>query len=421
MMVFGCSDQSRSPADPHASRLSVGTESRETDCGEETYLLALSPVLAEWETALEEWIGSDVLDTPPTYGEGQSEALYVEQLAPVLAQWETVLDTVGGNTDLVDTPPTYSSGMLTAIYLGELSPVLAQWKTALEGERGEEFLADPPAFPADETAPTIECPIDTTVHCVVDSAKVEYEVVGYDDCDPDPVMICDPPSGSYFQIGDTEVTCKITDFSGNVSQCGFTVTVVEVEPPTITCPGDTLVECSDPEGTVVEFDVVASSDCDPDLIVTCDPPSGSRFEFGMTKVTCTTKDAFGNGATCDFTVTVGDTTPPVIEASASPDELWPPNHKMVDVHLTVIAEDACDASPDCWIYDVTSNEDVNGIGDGNTEPDWEIVDDLTVRLRAERSGPGSGRVYTIHFRCSDDMGNESDGTVDVVVPHDQGH
>ena len=158
----------------------------------------------------------------------------MEQLAPVLAQWETVLDTVGGNTDLVDTPPTYSAGMLTAIYLGELSPVLAQWEAALEGERGEAFLTDPPAFPADETLPTIVCPKDTVVHCVVDSAIVEYEVMGFDDCDPAPVIACDPPSGSFFQLGDTEVICTISDFSGNAAACTFTVTVLAPEPPTIT-------------------------------------------------------------------------------------------------------------------------------------------------------------------------------------------
>lgn len=75
----------------------------------------------------------------------------------------------------------------------------------------------------------------------------------------------------------------------------------------------------------------------------------------------------------------------------------------------------------CWIYDITSNEDVNGNGDGNTEPDWEIVDEMHVRLRAERSAPGSGREYLIHFRCEDASGNFVLGTVEVDVPHDQAH
>ena len=46
---------------------------------------------------------------------------------------------------------------------------------------------------------------------------------------------------------------------------------------------------------------------------------------------------------------------------------------------------------------------------------------LVVLLRAERSGSGSGRVYTIQVSCTDALGNVAMGTVDVIVPHDQGN
>ena len=124
-----------------------------------------------------------------------------------------------------------------------------------------------------------------------------------------------------------------------------------------------------------------------------------------------------------FTImVVQDTTPPTIHSlSASPSVLWPPNHKMVEVAVTVAAEDICDAAPVCQIVDVTSNEPINGLGDGDTEPDWEVTGDLTVLdLRAERSGVGSGRVYTIHIECADLSGNTATATVDVSVPHDRG-
>ena len=45
--------------------------------------------------------------------------------------------------------------------------------------------------------------------------------------------------------------------------------------------------------------------------------------------------------------------------------------------------------------------------DGNTAPDWEIVDSHHVRLRAERSGRGNGRVYTITITCTDGSGNST--------------
>ena len=74
---------------------------------------------------------------------------------------------------------------------------------------------------------------------------------------------------------------------------------------------------------------------------------------------------------------------------------------------------------------MTSNEPVNGLGDGDTAPDISGAnlgtDDRNVQLRAERAGGGSGRVYTFVYRVTDAAGNSTDATATVTVPHDQGH
>lgn len=110
--------------------------------------------------------------------------------------------------------------------------------------------------------------------------------------------------------------------------------------------------------------------------------------------------------------------PPVItSAAATPSVLFPPNHKLVPVRVSVAAQGAVS----CKIISVSSNEPINGIGDGNTSPDWIITGDLTLLLRAERSGPNkNGRVYTITVQCADALGNASTTNVYVTVPHDQG-
>jgi hypothetical protein len=394
----------------------------QTECGETEYLAALSPVLAEWEDSIEAWLGGDFLDTPPVFDEDSSIVDYLQDLVPTLEQWEmSISDSLGEN--ILDGIPVFSDGQLPALYLVELSPVILQWHSALEDSNGTEFLADPPTFAPDETAPVITCTADTTIECAdTNGFVVEFDAVADDECDEAPVVECDPPSGSTFHIGETVVTCTATDFSGNSSQCTFTVTIIEAEPPVIHCPDDITVECTGDGSAVAEFVVTAESECDSNVVVVCDPPSGSSFPLGETVVRCTATDSFGNVVECSFSVFVEDTTPPAINGiMVSDDTLWPPNHKMVDITVTVDATDICDSSPMCWVYDVTSNEPINDRGDGNTEPDYIIMDELTVQLRAERAGLLEGRVYTIHVRCEDASGNFIDATIDVLVPHERGH
>ena len=70
-------------------------------------------------------------------------------------------------------------------------------------------------------------------------------------------------------------------------------------------------------------------------------------------------------------ITVEDTTPPEITLTLSMPNVWPPNHKMALVAAGISASDICDPDPVLTV-EVTSNEPVNGIGDGNTEPDWSV-------------------------------------------------
>ena len=109
--------------------------------------------------------------------------------------------------------------------------------------------------------------------------------------------------------------------------------------------------------------------------------------------------------------------PTISQVSANPATLWPPNHKMIDVTINYDVTDDCDqSSAIACTLGVTSNEPIEGTGDGDTAPDWEIVDAHHVRLRAERAGNGNGRIYTITITCVDSGGNSSSQTVTVSVP-----
>ena len=113
-----------------------------------------------------------------------------------------------------------------------------------------------------------------------------------------------------------------------------------------------------------------------------------------------------------------DTTPPVIsKLTATPSLIWPPNHKMVPVTLNAVATDNVGVTS-LKITSATSNERDNGRGDGDTSNDIQITGDLTLNLRAERSGEDNGRIYTIVVTARDAAGNVATKSVTVSVPKD---
>jgi hypothetical protein len=226
---------------------------------------------------------------------------------------------------------------------------------------------------------------------------------------------CLPQSGSLFPVGTTPVSCTAIGVSG-----GFKVTVVDTTIPTLLLPAPITAAATSADGAVVSFSASATDLVDGPLTVECTPPSGATFALGTTTVNCFATDSHFNTSNGSFTVTVVDMTAPlIVNITATPNVLWPPNHQLVPVTIAVTAIDNVDPGPISRIYAITSNEPVVGAGSGTTSFDWQITGQLTVDLRAERSGSGNGRLYTIHIECIDEAGNRSTGIVTVLVPHDQ--
>ena len=89
------------------------------------------------------------------------------------------------------------------------------------------------------------------------------------------------------------------------------------------------------------------------------------------------------------------------------------------VNAKVVFSDNLDPNPTLELVSVTSNEPDNGDDDGDTIDDIVIVDDFTFELRAERSGIGDGRIYTITYQATDSCGNSTVATATVTVPLSQ--
>lgn len=227
-------------------------------------------------------------------------------------------------------------------------------------------------------------------------------------------------TGISFPVGVTTVTVT-SDATG--ASCSFTITVVDNENPVITfCPASKTVNmdpgvCYATASSVNAGTATATDNCTYAVVGTRSDGLAltANYSGGNTIIKWTATDASNNTTTCSQTITLVDNQPPVISGeSSSIYVLSPPNHTMRDATINYTATDNCAVTS---TLSVTSNEPVNGTGDGDTDPDWVVVDNHSVQLRAERSANGNGRIYTVTITATDAAGNTSAKTVEVRVPH----
>jgi len=112
------------------------------------------------------------------------------------------------------------------------------------------------------------------------------------------IQIAGLPSGSVFPVGTTVNTFVASDASGNSKTCSFSVSIADIENPTIlNCPAD-FSACNP-----ISWTPPSISDNCPGVQVTSSHAPGSIFPIGTTTVTYTATDAYNNSSTCSFNVT----------------------------------------------------------------------------------------------------------------------
>lgn len=260
---------------------------------------------------------------------------------------------------------------------------------------------------------------DVTVSAGADCTADASVDDGSYDPDGDLITLTQDPPGPY-PLGNTTVTLIVSD-GELLDYCQATITVTDDTPPEITLNGaDVLVlECS--VDSYVEQGATATDACDDDVPVTVGGDTVDASTCGMYVVIYDASDDSGNPATqVTRTVIVEDTIAPEFSLSVTPDVLWSPNHKMVLITPSWTVSDICDESPAMTLIGITMNEGDNDLGDGNTTDDIQVTDAGLIYLRAERTGKGTDRVYTITYAATDDSGNTTQDTATVTVPHDKG-
>jgi len=222
---------------------------------------------------------------------------------------------------------------------------------------GEESDTDTASVTVeDTTAPTLSgVPADETVEC--DSVPPPANVTATDNCDPSPTVTFSETrtDGSCPDNYTLTRTWTATDACGNSSSGVQTITVVDTTPPVISLPADVTIECdesADPSNTGT---ATATDNCDPapaiayaDVVTPGDCPN----EWTITR-TWTATDACGNSSSGEQTITVVDTTAPVISCNA-PATITPPD---APISFTATATDNCDEDPsveitgfDCFFF-----------------------------------------------------------------------
>lgn len=211
---------------------------------------------------------------------------------------------------------------------------------------------------------------------------------------------------------------------GNNSATAITQ-VVDTTPPDLTVPGPVTFEADAQCLAIGDIGMATATDLgDPSPEISND--SAEPYHLGENIVTWTATDDSGNSTSATQTVTVVDVTPPTITASMNPGLLWPPNHKMVTTTPTLEVADNCSVAGTMLESIIMNEGDETDTydpeidttqGDGNTTNDIQVTGDGVISLRAERSGKGDGRIYTLVFSVTDGTGNTAEDDTQVVVPH----
>jgi Beta-1,4-xylanase len=172
-------------------------------------------------------------------------------------------------------------------------------------------------------------------------------------------------------------------------------------------------------------DVVATMTASEPVTITNNGGSASYTFTQNGSFTFEFVDAAGHTGSVTATVSNIDKTAPVLKLAADPGVLFPPNHKLVPVRLTWEAADEGSGIASVKLVSVTSNEPDHGRGGGDKPEDIQGADigtaDEIILLRAERSGQGNGRIYTIVYEAADLAGNVARAEVEVKVPHSAGN
>ena len=221
-----------------------------------------------------------------------------------------------------------TGGSFTINSIDRTSPWGLQFDVNWTTSSGSGHAVFTASAPPDTTPPQVVFPQGDTVVAHTTEAGTTVDFASYvsatDDRDPNPQISCNPPSGSWFPLGLTYVTCTATDNAGNRSYPATLRVVVlspDTTPPYFYYLPDHNVPATGPDGAVISLYILAYDDRNGPVAVTCTGPDGAQigpyapvFDAAVkfpinapgtnTTVSCVATDEAGNQTTGSFNVHV---------------------------------------------------------------------------------------------------------------------
>ncbi|MCX6271630.1 MAG: HYR domain-containing protein [Bacteroidetes bacterium] len=255
-----------------------------------------------------------------------NEPPVVELLEPITLPTDPGSNLVAG---LVLTPPAASDNCSQVVVSGDapdsfvFGTTLVTWMA--EDASLNTAVTTQPIDIVDLEPPTLMCPEDMIVVSVTpcQGTPVFLETPLSFDNTGSAIVTSDAPD--LFPFGTTMVSWTSTDQSGNIASCIQSVTIINNQPPSMTCPAD-IISCTGPGNNgknIFSIDPIIEEQCPYTLTYSLSGAtegsgncteqggiSGSFFNTGVTSVFYTVQNILtGESSGCSFLVTINTSQP----------------------------------------------------------------------------------------------------------------
>lgn len=243
----------------------------------------------------------------------------------------------------------------------------------------------------DNTDPVLDCPssVEATIvtNCDYTIPNLSSVVTATDNCSATGDLVFgQTPSAGSASSGTTNVTVTMTDQGGNTGSCIVQVIALDVTPPSITCPGDDVVNIGADCTTILSdftSGAVATDNCFT-ISLSQSPAPGTEINSGNNEITITATDLGGNEASCNFNLLVLENIDPEITC---PDDIE--TCDPIVIYTAPVGTDNCEA--------ITEQSDLSGLTSGDTFPVGNTIQSYTVTDPSGNAVTCSFNVNVLNF------------------------